>query len=99
MPSNIDIWHRYEPRFADDPDKRILTIAVWIRGPEDVVDDMVKNAPMYDIFGFVRITSEDLGDGETAVHLAKPVTIQHLPEGVVVDEDPDPVEVELIPRS
>jgi hypothetical protein len=96
--SNIDIWNHYEPRFAADPEKRILTIAIWVRGPEDIVDDLVQDASMYDIFGFVRITSEDLRDSEAAVQLSKKVHIQHLPEGVVVDEEPDPVDIELIPR-
>ncbi|MCH8054088.1 MAG: hypothetical protein IH895_08520 [Planctomycetes bacterium] len=97
--SNIDIWDHYQLRFAEDPDKRILTIAIWIRGPEDVVDEMVQDSSMYDIFGYVRITSEDLPDSETAVQLSKQVSIENLPDGVVLDEDPDPVDIELIPRS
>ncbi len=97
--SNIDIWDRYQLRFAEDSKKRILTIAIWVRGPEDIVDDMVQDSSMYDIFGSVRITSEDLRDSETTVPLSKPVYIRNLPEGVVLDEVPDPVEIELIPRS
>ena len=97
--SNIDLWDHYQLRFAEDPDKRILTIAIWIRGPEDVVDEMVQDSSMYDIFGYVRITSEDLPDSETAVQLSKQVSIENLPDGVVLDEDPDPVDIELIPRS
>jgi len=97
--SNIDIWDHYQLRFAVDPEKRILTIAIWVRGPEDIVDDLVQDASMYDIFGFVRITSEDLRDSEGAVQLSKQVHIQHLPQGVDLDEEPDHVDVELIPRS
>ncbi len=97
--SNIDIWNRYQLRFAEDPEKRILTIAIWIRGPEDIVDDIVQNSSTYDIFGFVRITSEDLQDSETTVPLSKRVHILHLPEGVDLDEEPDYVDIELIPRS
>ncbi len=97
--SNIDIWDRYQLRFAEDPEKRILTIAIWVRGPEDIVDDIVQDSSMYDIFGVVRITSEDLRDNGTTVHLSRQVRIRNLPEGVVLDEEPDPVEIELIPRS
>ncbi|MCH8881410.1 MAG: hypothetical protein IID34_16200 [Planctomycetes bacterium] len=97
--SNIDIWDHYELRFAEDPDKRILTIAIWVRGPEAVVDHIVQEFSMYDIFGVIRITSEDLPDSEAAVQLSKPVIIRNLPEGVVLDEDPDFVDIELIPRS
>ena len=97
--SNIDIWNRYQLRFAEDPEKRILTIAMWIRGPEDIVDDIVQNSSTYDIFGFIRITSEDLHDSETALQLSKQVSIENLPEGVDLDEEPDPVDIELIPRS
>lgn len=99
MPSNIDIWRRYEPRFAEDPNKRILTIAIWVRGPEDIVDGLVQDSSMHAIFGYVRITIEDLPDSETAVQLSKQVYIQNLPDGVVVDEEPDPIDIELIPRS
>ncbi|MCH8963939.1 MAG: hypothetical protein IIB58_03180 [Planctomycetes bacterium] len=97
--SNIDIWDHYELRFAEDPDKRILTIAIWVRGPEAIVDHIVQEFSMYDIFGVIRITSEDLPDSEAAVQLSKPVIIRNLPEGVVLDEDPDFVDIELIPRS
>ncbi len=98
MPSNIDIWDDYQPRFAEDPNKRILTIAIRVRGPEDIVDAIVQNPSMYDIFGYFRITSEDLPDSETTVPLRKKVHIENLPEGVVLDEEPDPVDIELIPR-
>ena len=31
MVSNIEIWARYQLEFADDPEKRILTIPIWVR--------------------------------------------------------------------
>ena len=99
MPSNIDIWDRYKPRFADDPERRILTIAIWVRGPEEIVDDLVQDSSMHDIFGYVRITSEDLPDSAATVTLTKRVVIQHLPDGVVLDPEPDPIDIVLIPDS
>ena len=98
MPSNIEIWDRYQPRFPGEPDN-ILTIQVWVRGPIGLVGEVVQHPSKFDIFGFIRITSEDLHDSETTVRLSKPVHIQNLPEGVVLDDEPDPVDIELIPRS
>ena len=97
--SSIDIWNRYQLEFAEDPDKRILTIAIWIRGPEEIVDDLVQDSSMHDIFGYVRITSEDLPDSAATVTLTKRVVIQHLPAGVVLDPEPDPIDIVLIPDS
>ena len=84
---------------SPNPGPRILTIAIWIRGPEEIVDDLVQDSSMHDIFGYVRITSEDLPDSAATVTLTKRVVIQHLPDGVVLDPEPDPIDIVLIPDS
>ncbi len=98
MPANLDLWDRYQLKFTEAPDNKIVTRLVVVRGPTDIVTELVENASKYNIFGYININRDDVEEGKPSARIAKPVHVLNLPKGVELVEEPEPVEIELVPR-
>jgi len=99
IPANLDVWNEYEAKFTEEPDESVVTRPVSIRGRSDLVDAIVENASRYKIYGVINIGRDDLPEGQPSIRLAKSVSILNLPKGVELAEEPEEVEIELLPRQ
>lgn len=98
IPASLDVWEQYELKFTEEPDESVVTRPILIRGRSDLVEAIVENTSRYKIYGVIEITREDLPEGQLSIRLAKSVSILNLPKGVELAEEPEEVEIELLPR-
>lgn len=96
--ASLDVWQQYELRFTEEPDESVVTRPILIRGRSDLVDAIVESVSRYNIFGVINIARDDLPEGQLSIRLAKSVSILNLPKGVELAEEPEEVEIELLPR-
>ncbi len=98
IPASLEVWTQYEVKFTEEPDESVVTRPILIRGRSDLVDAIVENTSRYKIYGVIEIAREDLPEGQLSIRLAKSVSILNLPKGVELAEEPEEVEIELLPR-
>ncbi len=98
IPANLDLLDRYRLIFTEKPEDNIVTRLIVIRGPTDLVADVVENSTKYHVFGYITINRDDVQDGTGSIRILKPVHIVNLPQGVYLVEEPEQVEIELVPR-
>ncbi len=94
-----DMADEYEVVFGGQ-DTQLVTRAVTIRGPTELVDDLIQNPAKYDVKVMVEITREDLNRDTTKEgFISKIPQFRRWPTGVTVAEEPEPVLIKLVPRT
>lgn len=99
MAARLDLWNHYELKFSEAPGNKVVTRLIVVRGPTDIVRELLEDASKYNIFGYIQITRDDVQEGKVGTRLPKRVHVLNLPKGVELSEDPEPIEIELVPRS
>ncbi len=91
-----DVIKRFQITFGltDDP---IATCEIMIRGPVDIVHDLIEKASKYGVRGYVEITMEDAERGLSGA-LMKVPQILNLPKDVELAKTPEPIEIHIIER-
>ena len=97
---NNDLADRFHVIFPEAPENKYVTRSITVRGPAEVVAQLVHDASESKsaIRGFIMISREDVKNGGERGPTPKEVHVINLPKGVEVAEEPEKVDIHLVPR-
>lgn len=99
LPATPSLFDRHRLVFVEQPESEFVTRPVVVRGPVDLMSDLIDNLSKYALAGIIHINREDVREGKPSGPIPKEVHIINLPKGVELAEKPEVVYVELVPRS